>query len=76
MTVFFKVWLNKDLKYDWKGPTKAKNERVNFKFGVYRSFLVRDLIVENIKTNEKFESCFKNDIKTPGKPDGLKTKTY
>ena len=71
---FFKVWLNKDLKYDWKGPTKARNEGVFFKFGVYRSFLVRDLIVENIKTNKKFESCFKNDIKTPGKPDGLKQK--
>ena len=36
---FFKIWVNGDLRYDYKGPTKSKS-KVYQKFGVYRTCLL------------------------------------
>ena len=36
---FFKIWINGDLKYHWKGITQHKGERTEYHIGVYRSFI-------------------------------------
>ena len=51
---FFKLWINDDLKYDYKGPTKTK-QYVYQKFGVYRTGITRYL---NYKNLEAIEKCF------------------
>ena len=33
---FFKIWVNNELAYDYKGLTKRAAGKVNFKFGIYR----------------------------------------
>ena len=39
---FFKVWVNSQPKYDYKGRTLLKkSSKVYFKFGIYRSFMTR-----------------------------------
>ena len=38
---FFKIWINGDLKYHWKGITQHKGERTEYHIGVYRSFIHR-----------------------------------
>ena len=60
MTVFFKIWINDKLKYDYKGPTKTK-QYVYQKFGVYRTGITRYL---NYKNLEAIEQCFKEKGKT------------
>ena len=52
---FFKVWVNNELKYDYKGPTKTK-QYVYYKFGVYRTGITRYLNYKNI---DEIEMCFK-----------------
>ena len=47
---FFKIWVNAKLSYHYKGPTKTKNDKPYFKFGVYRSHLSKW-----IKKNKKSE---------------------
>lgn len=37
---FFKVWVNNELKYSYKGPTKT-HQQVYYKFGIYRSYMFR-----------------------------------
>ena len=51
---FFKVWVNNELKYDYKGPTKTK-QYVYYKFGVYRTGISRYL---NYKNLDGIEKCF------------------
>ena len=51
---FFKVWVNNELKYDYKGPTKTK-KYVYYKFGVYRTGISRYL---NYKNLDGIEKCF------------------
>ena len=39
---FYKVWSNRELKYDFKGPTLwQKGDESYMKFGVYRNWLER-----------------------------------
>jgi len=52
---FFKIWINDELKYDYKGPTKTK-QYVYYKFGVYRTGITRYLNYKNI---DEIEMCFK-----------------
>jgi len=47
---FFKIWVNDKLSYHYKGPTKTKNDKPYFKFGIYRSHLSKW-----IKKNKKSE---------------------
>jgi len=49
---FFKVWLNNNLVYDYRGPTKTK-PKVYFKFGIYRSFLSKWIYSSRNKKKEK-----------------------
>ena len=51
---FFKLWINDELKYDYKGPTKTK-QYVYQKFGVYRTGITRYL---NYKNLDAIEKCF------------------
>ena len=51
---FFKLWINDELKYDYKGPTKTK-QYVYQKFGVYRTGITRYL---NYKNLEAIQECF------------------
>ena len=54
---FFKVWVNDELKYDYKGPTKTE-QYVYQKFGIYRTGITRYL---NYKNLDGIEKCF-NEI--------------
>ena len=55
---FFKIWVNNEIKYDYKGPTKSK-QYVYYKFGIYRTGITRYL---NYKNLEGLEKCLnKND---------------
>ena len=39
---FFKIWINGKLMFDYKGMTqKIKDEKIEFHFGIYRSFMSR-----------------------------------
>ena len=39
---FFKIWINGKLMFDYKGMTqKTKDEKIEFHFGIYRSFMSR-----------------------------------
>ena len=49
---FFKIWVNGELKYDYKGPTKSKS-KVYQKFGVYRTGITRYLNYVNIDGIDK-----------------------
>ena len=49
---FFKVWINNELKYEHNGPTKTE-EKVFFKFGIYRTFLSKYI---------KFQKTIGNNI--------------
>jgi len=51
---FFKIWVNGQLKYDYKGPTKSKS-KVYQKFGVYRTGITRYLNYVNI---DGINKCF------------------
>jgi hypothetical protein len=51
---FFKVWVNDELKYDYKGPTKTE-QYVYQKFGIYRTGITRYL---NYKNLDAIEKCF------------------
>jgi len=51
---FFKIWVNGELKYDYKGPTKSKS-KVYQKFGVYRTGITRYLNYVNI---DGINKCF------------------
>jgi len=51
---FFKVWVNDELKYDYKGPTKTK-QYVYQKFGIYSTGITRYL---NYKNLDAIEKCF------------------
>ena len=49
---FFKVWVNDELKYDYKGPTKTK-QYVYQKFGIYSTGLTRYFNYKNFDVIEK-----------------------
>ena len=51
---FFKVWVNNELKYDYKGPTKTK-QKVYYKFGIYRTGISRYLNYNNL---DGIKKCF------------------
>ena len=51
---FFKLWINDELKYDYKGPTKTA-QYVYQKFGIYRTGITRYL---NYKNLDAIEKCF------------------
>ena len=38
---FFKIWINGKLAFHHKGRTQEKGERIEFHFGIYRSFMSR-----------------------------------
>ena len=57
---FFKVWVNDELKYDYKGPTKTK-QYVYQKFGIYRTGISRYLNYVNV---DKIKRCFSEKGKT------------
>ena len=54
MMVFFKVWVNDKLKYDYNGPTKTE-KYVYEKFGIYSTGITRYINHKNIDVIEK---CF------------------
>ena len=55
---FFEIWVNNEIKYDYKGPTKSK-QYVYYKFGIYRTGITKYL---NYKNLEGLEKCLnKND---------------
>ena len=54
---FFKIWVNNEIKYDYKGPTKSK-QYVYYKFGIYRTGITRYL---NYKNLEGLEKCLNNN---------------
>jgi len=58
---FFKVWVNGELKYDYKGPTKTV-QYVYQKFGIYRTGITRYL---NYKNLDAIEKCFEEKGYTP-----------
>ena len=60
---FFKIWINDELKYDYKGPTKTKTF-VYQKFGIYRTGITRYL---NYKNLDKIEKCFNEKGETSAK---------
>ena len=60
---FFKLWINDELKYDYKGPTKTK-KYVYQKFGIYRTGITRYL---NYKNLDKIEKCFNEKGETSAK---------
>jgi hypothetical protein len=64
---FFKVWVNDELKYDYKGPTKTASHTYQ-KFGIYRTGLTRYF---NYKNLDVIEKC----LEKKGWPDQTK-KTY
>ena len=49
---FFKLWVNDELKYDYKGPTMT-GKSVYQKFGVYRTGLTRYINLKNIDNLKK-----------------------
>ena len=64
---FFKVWVNNDLKYDYKGPTKTV-QYVYQKFGIYRTGITRYL---NYKNLDAIEKCFEEKGYTPDEGGAL-----
>lgn len=54
---FFKLWINDELKYDYKGPTMT-GKNVYQKYGVYRTGLTRYINYKNI---ENLDKCLKNE---------------
>jgi len=54
---FFKVWVNDELKYDYKGPTKTK-EYIYQKFGIYRTGISRYI---NYKNLDSILKCLDNE---------------
>jgi len=70
---FFKVWVNDELKYDYKGSTKTE-QYVYQKFGIYRTGITRYL---NYKNLDAIEKCFEEKDYTSeekGAVSGLKRK--
>ena len=65
---FFKIWVNGDLRYNYKGPTKSKS-KVYQKFGVYRTGITRYLNYVNLDMMKK---CFSKKGKTPEEHVGFR----
>ena len=63
---FFKIWVNGEKKYDYKGPTKSKTY-VYQKFGVYRTGITRYINYVNIDSIKK---CFDEKGYTPKEYNG------
>ena len=63
---FFKIWVNGEQKYDYKGPTKSKTY-VYQKFGVYRTGITRYINYVNIDSIKK---CFNEKGYTPKEYNG------
>ena len=64
---FFKIWVNNELAYDYKGLTKRGAGKVNFKFGIYRySVFIEDHPTQIVYFDEvrigknKRKSCWKS----------------
>jgi len=45
---FFKVWVNNELKYNYKGRTQSKYRGVFFQWGIYRTGLTRYINYQNL----------------------------
>ena len=54
---FFKLWINDELKYDYKGPTMT-GKNVYQKYGIYRTGLTRYINYKNI---ENLDKCLKTE---------------
>ena len=63
---FFKVWVNDELKYDYKGPTKTKKGKPYFKFGIYRSHLSK-WIKKNKKSEVPAQVVYFDEVRTAKK---------
>ena len=63
---FFKIWVNGEQKYNYKGPTKSKTY-VYQKFGVYRTGITRYINYVNLHSIKK---CFNEKEYTPKEYNG------
>ena len=63
---FFKIWVNDKLSYHYKGPTKTKNDKPYFKFGIYRSHLSK-WIKKNKKSEVPAQVVYFDEVRTAKK---------